>query len=211
MNKRFFTFQNKKRPHIILKWAQTQDGFIAPKEKKEQKPVWITNEFSRQLVHKMRAEEQAILAGTKTVLDDNPSLTTRDWEGNSPIRIILDRALQIPETAIVFNSSIKTIVLTEISRENNDSLIFETIDFSENIAKQVCEVLYKHNIQSVIVEGGAKTLQTFIDENLWDEAFIFKGSTSFYEGLKAPLMKGKLLSEIQIKNDLLFHYINTSS
>ncbi len=211
LNKRFFTFQNKKRPHIILKWAQTQDGFIAPKEKKEQKPVWITNEFSRQLVHKMRAEEQAILAGTKTVLDDNPSLTTRDWEGNSPIRIILDRALQIPETAIVFNSSIKTIVLTEISRENNDSLIFETIDFSENIAKQVCEVLYKHNIQSVIVEGGAKTLQTFIDENLWDEAFIFKGSTSFYEGLKAPLMKGKLLSEIQIKNDLLFHYINTSS
>jgi len=211
LNKRFFTFQNKKRPHIILKWAQTQDGFIAPKEKKEQKPVWITNEFSRQLVHKMRAEEQAILVGTKTVLDDNPSLTTRDWEGNSPIRIILDRALQIPETAIVFNSSIKTIVLTEISRENNDSLIFETINFSENIARQVCEVLYKHNIQSVIVEGGAKTLQTFIDENLWDEAFIYKGSTSFYKGLKAPLMKGKLLSEIQIKNDLLFHYINTSS
>ena len=123
----------------------------------------------------------------------------------------MDRALQIPETAIVFNSSIKTIVLTEISRENNDSLIFETINFSENIARQVCEVLYKHNIQSVIVEGGAKTLQTFIDENLWDEAFIYKGSTSFYKGLKAPLMKGKLLSEIQIKNDLLFHYINTSS
>jgi diaminohydroxyphosphoribosylaminopyrimidine deaminase/5-amino-6-(5-phosphoribosylamino)uracil reductase len=209
LNKRFFTFQNKKRPFIILKWAQTQDGFIAPKEKKEQGPVWITNEFTRQLVHKMRAEEQAILVGTNTVLDDNPSLTTRDWEGKSPIRIILNRALQIPETVSVFDGKEKTVVLTEISKENNDNLVYETIDFSKNIANQVCNVLYQLNIQSVIVEGGAKTLQTFIDENLWDEAFVFEGPTSFYEGLKAPLMKEKLHSETQIKNDLLFHYKNT--
>ncbi len=211
LNKRFFTFQIKKRPFIILKWAQTQNGFIAPKEKKEQKPVWITNEFSRQLAHKMRAEEQAILVGTNTVLDDNPSLTTRDWKGNSPIRITLDRTLKIPENASIFDSNVKTIVLTETEKENDELLLYERIHFSENIAKQICDVLYRHSIQSVIVEGGAKTLQTFIDVNLWDEAFVFEGNSTFTEGVKAPLFEGKLLSEKKIKNDQLLHYKNTNT
>lgn len=210
LNKRFFTFQNKKRPYIILKWAQSKDGFIAPKKSNEQKPVWISNKFSRQLVHKMRAEEQAILVGTNTVLFDNPSLTTRDWKGNSPIRIVLDRALQIPKTASIFDGKAKTVVLTEITKENFGNLIYKAIHFSENIAKQVCEVLYQLNIQSVVVEGGAKTLQTFIDTNLWDEAFIFEGPIDFSEGVKAPLFEEKRISETQIKNDQLFHYKNTT-
>ena len=116
-HKRFFTFHNKQRPYIILKWAETKDGFIAPKQKNEQQPVWITNELSRQLVHKWRAEEQAILVGTQTVIADNPSLTVRDWTGKNPIRIVIDRDLKLPKDYNVYNSEAETIV---ISKDNID-------------------------------------------------------------------------------------------
>ncbi|MEZ4874557.1 MAG: bifunctional diaminohydroxyphosphoribosylaminopyrimidine deaminase/5-amino-6-(5-phosphoribosylamino)uracil reductase RibD [Flavobacteriaceae bacterium] len=210
LNKRFFTFQLKKRPYIFLKWAQSQDGFIAPKSKDTQQPFWITNEFSRQLVHKMRAEEEAILVGTQTVLDDNPSLTTRDWEGSNAVRVVLDRKLRTPKHFHVFNSMATTIVITEKHMESNDLLIFETIDFSQNLPQQICEVLYAHSLQSVIVEGGAKTLQTFIDVGLWDEAFVFKGPSFLNEGIKAPLLNGELLSESKLWDDTLFHFKNNA-
>ena len=196
-HKRFFTFHNKKRPYVILKWAETKDYFIAPKTKKSQKPVWITNTYSQQLVHKWRSEEQAILIGTHTVIADNPSLTVRDWTGNNPIRIIIDKDSKLAKHHTVFNKEAKTIVI------NN-----ETINFSKPIAKQICEVLFKNEINSVIIEGGAKTLQTFINENIWDEARIFTGNATFNEGIKAPLFSGKLISEIKIKNDTLKTYLN---
>jgi diaminohydroxyphosphoribosylaminopyrimidine deaminase/5-amino-6-(5-phosphoribosylamino)uracil reductase len=196
-HKRFFTFHNKKRPYIILKWAESSDGFIAPETKKEKKPVWITNRLSRQLVHKWRTEEQAILLGTQTVLEDNPELTARDWTGQNPIRVVIDRTNKLPKTNSVFNSQAKTISITE-----ND------IDFTNHVAKQICNLLFKNDINSVIVEGGAKTLQTFIDENLWDEARVFKGQVIFKSGTKAPVFSGKLISEEKIKTDILKIYTN---
>ncbi|MCK7590851.1 bifunctional diaminohydroxyphosphoribosylaminopyrimidine deaminase/5-amino-6-(5-phosphoribosylamino)uracil reductase RibD [Subsaxibacter sp. CAU 1640] len=196
-HKRFFTFHNKKRPYIILKWAETKDGFIAPKSKTEQKPVWITNEISRQLVHKWRAEEQSILVGTNTVVEDNPSLTVRDWTGKHPIRVVLDKNLKLDTTLNVFNNDAETIILSD-----------ENINFEQPLAKQICAILFQKDINSVIVEGGRQTLQTFIDENLWDEARMFVGNQMFQEGTKAPIVSGKLLSEEHILEDILRIYDN---
>jgi diaminohydroxyphosphoribosylaminopyrimidine deaminase/5-amino-6-(5-phosphoribosylamino)uracil reductase len=189
LNKRFFTFHQKKRPYIVLKWAQSQDGFIAPLDKSEKKPVWITNTHSRQLVHKWRTEEQSILVGTQTVIDDNPKLNARDWSGNNPIRLVLDQNNRIPENNAVFDNQIKTIVFTKSKNTiNKENTIFEVIDFKQNITQQITEVLFQHQIQSVIIEGGLQTLQTFIDANLWDEARIFTGEITFGKGTKAPLL-----------------------
>lgn len=209
-NKRFFTFHQHKRPYIILKWAQTSEGFI-DKSRNENDPVqpnWITNQYSRQLVHKWRSEEAAILVGTNTAITDNPKLNTRDWQGKSPVRIVLDKSLRIPEHYSLFDASIKTIVLTEQEKVSSENLIFEKIDFSQNLAQQICEVLYRHNLQSVIIEGGKQTLQTFIAANLWDEARVFTGSVSFTDGIRRPNLKGKLQSETLILDNLLQTYIN---
>ena len=208
-NKRFFTFHNKKRPYIILKWAQTQDGFIAPKNNTS--ITWISNAFSKQLVHKLRAEEQAILVGTRTVIIDNPQLNCRSWKGKNPIRVVLDRRLRIPENHHVFDGSVKTIIITEKPQnkcplKDSRALFFETVDYTHNLPQQICEVLYKHEIQSVIIEGGTQTLQSFIDANIWDEAQVFTGASSFKEGVNAPVLKGKIITESNIKNDSLKIY-----
>lgn len=204
LNRRFFTFHEKKRPYIILKWAQTQDSFIAPTEKEELKPVWITNLQSRQLVHKWRAEEQAILVGTQTVIDDNPQLNARDWEGNNPIRIVIDQRNRIPKTAHIWDNKIKTIVFSnENSIPSSANTIVEVIDFQQNIAPQIVEKLYQHQIQSVIIEGGAQTLQTFIDATLWDEARIFIGNSTFGTGKKAPVLNTSLSTKERIGTDEL--------
>ncbi|GAA0746861.1 bifunctional diaminohydroxyphosphoribosylaminopyrimidine deaminase/5-amino-6-(5-phosphoribosylamino)uracil reductase RibD [Gaetbulibacter jejuensis] len=189
-HKRFFTFHNKQRPYIILKWAETTDGFIAPLTKEEQKPVWITNTYSRQLVHKWRSEEQAILVGTNTVLQDNPSLTVRDWTGTNPIRVVLDKNETLSKAYKVFNNEAQTIVVKDTS------------------AQSICKALYDAEINSVIIEGGSKTLQLFIDSGVWDEARVFTGQTMFKEGIKAPNFTGKLISEENIKNDILRIYEN---
>ncbi|MBE7686078.1 bifunctional diaminohydroxyphosphoribosylaminopyrimidine deaminase/5-amino-6-(5-phosphoribosylamino)uracil reductase RibD [Tenacibaculum piscium] len=224
-HKRFFTVQNKKRPYIILKWAETTDGFIAPLKRNEQKPVWISNPYSQQIVHKIRSKEHAILVGTNTVIQDNPSLTVRSWSGNNPVRIILDKNLRIPLNVTVFDKKVKTIILTEkrtkkqkeqaevLSEEKKETIIYEYINFSsKKIATQICDVLQKHKIQSVIIEGGTKTLQTFIDENIWDEAQIFIGEEiSFEKGVKAPKLsaeKIQLIKKEDIKNDVLKIYTN---
>jgi diaminohydroxyphosphoribosylaminopyrimidine deaminase/5-amino-6-(5-phosphoribosylamino)uracil reductase len=204
LNQRFFTFHEKKRPYIILKWAETQDGFIAPLQKEEQNPVWITNINSRQLVHKWRTEEQAILVGTQTVIDDNPKLNARDWEGNNPIRVVIDQNNRIPKTAHVFDDQIKTIVFSnKKSTPSIENTFFEVIDFQQNIAQQIADKLFQHQIQSVIVEGGAQTLQTFIDANLWDEARVFIGNCTFEKGVKAPIMNTSPFKKEKIGTDEL--------
>jgi len=204
LNKRFFTFHEKKRPYIILKWAESQDGFIAPLTKQEQKPVWITNEFSRQLVHKWRSEEQAILVGTQTVIDDNPKLDTRDWTGKNPVRIVLDQNNRIPKDSHIFNNQAKTIVFSKSSASiNKENANFEGIDFGQNMAQQILQILHEHQIQSVIIEGGRQTLQTFIDENLWDEARIFVGNNSFEKGTKGPIITLKNSTKYTLGNDTL--------
>jgi len=195
--KRFFTYLNKKRPYIILKWAETEDGFIAPETKDKQQPVWITNTYSRQLVHKWRAEEQAILVGTNTVIEDNPSLTVRDYSGENPIRIVIDKSNKLDESYKIFDASAQTIRFTK-----------NELDFNQPLAYQICGILHQYNINSVIIEGGAKTLQTFIDEGLWDEARVFIGKTEFKSGTKAPNLNGRLISEKLIKEDLLKIYKN---
>ena len=207
-HKRFFTFQTKKRPFIILKWAQTLDAYVAPKNRAIQAPVWITNEASRQLVHKWRCEEQAILVGTTTVLDDNPGLDVRYWKGEDPVRIVIDKELKIPTNLKVYDGSVKTIFINESSTYVKGTIFFEKINFSKPIAIQICEVLFKHKIQSLIVEGGTKTIQTFIDENLWDEARVFSGEVHFNDGVNAPKFDVIPTKEENIKGDILKTYLN---
>jgi len=191
-HKRFFTYHTKKRPYIILKWAESSDGYIAPLTKSETKPVWISNTHSRQLVHQWRAEEQAILVGANTVIQDNPSLTIREVEGANPIRIVIDLKNSLAESYTVFNSEAKTIRLP-----SND------MDTERPLASEICKALYKHQINSVIIEGGQKTLQAFIDEDLWDEARIFTGELNLKEGIYKPLIKGTLKTETWIGSDCL--------
>jgi diaminohydroxyphosphoribosylaminopyrimidine deaminase / 5-amino-6-(5-phosphoribosylamino)uracil reductase len=197
LNKRFFTFHTKKRPYIILKWAESSDGFIAPLTKKTQKPVWITNDFSRQLVHKWRSEEQAILVGTNTIIDDNPSLTTRDWTGNNPIRIVLDQNNRISRESHIFDNQAKTFSITK-----------DNIKFNNNLANEIATFLFENNIQSVIIEGGRQTLQTFIDANIWDEARVFIGEISIKEGTKAPIISAKKTKKVQFLKDELLTFFN---
>ncbi|WPR71544.1 bifunctional diaminohydroxyphosphoribosylaminopyrimidine deaminase/5-amino-6-(5-phosphoribosylamino)uracil reductase RibD [Flavobacterium sp. NG2] len=215
LNKRFFTFHQKKRPYIILKWAESQDGFIAPilrqaqDDIKEKKPVWITSKYSRQLVHKWRSEEQAILVGTQTVIDDNPKLDVRDWTGNNPVRIVLDRKNRIPKNSTIFDNQVKTIIICEsINEKSSENCIFESIDFEKEISTQIIELLYKYEIQSVIIEGGRQTLQTFIDNNLWDEALIFIGKPFFKQGIQAPIINHSCFDKQQIGQDELKIYKN---
>ena len=233
-NRRFFTFHEKKRPYIILKWAESVDGFLSPLdrlldsstdgsfdsaaieksknqtiEQSNKRPVWITNTYSRQLVHKWRSEEMAILVGTQTVLDDNPQLDVRSWTGRNPVRIVLDRTGRIDDSYSVKNHKIKTIVLTENTNLSNlDSLLYECIAFNNTLPQNIADVLYKHNLQSVIIEGGLKTLQTFIDAGLWDEARVFKGKTVFTDGTPAPVFKAEAATSEKILDDELITYRN---
>lgn len=211
LNKRFFTFHQKKRPYIILKWAESQDGFLAPEKEinQERKPVWITNPYSRQLVHKWRSEEQAILVGTQTVIDDNPKLNTRDWSGNNPVRVVLDQNNRISKDSFIFDESVKTIIFNK--SENNistENIIFENIDFTENMISQILDVLHQHQIQSVIIEGGRQTLQSFIDSDAWDEARVFIGTNTFEKGVKAPFIQKINIFKTKIQNDELLYIRN---
>jgi len=209
-HKRFFTFHHKKRPYIILKWAQTLDGYIAPDTTEERAPVWITNLYSRQLVHKWRAEEHAILVGNKTIIEDNPKLTTRNWSGNHPIRTAIDLFDKIPANSSILDNTTKTIIITTngLEKESSNNIIYEAIPSQENIAKEVCNILQQHEIQSVIIEGGRYTIQSFIDKNLWDEARVFTGTHTFAKGIKAPILSTLPVSEERIMNDTLRTYRN---
>lgn len=203
LNKRFFTFHTQKRPYIILKWAESQDGFIAPKEKQKQEPIWLSNQYSRQLVHKWRSEEQAILVGTKTVLDDNPRLNVRDWKGQNPIRLVLDRKGKIDLNCRIYDGQAKTIIFTEEKKTAIDQCIFENVIFGNRLVFEIMEIAYTHEIQSVIIEGGRQTLQSFIDAGLWDEARIFKTKVTLNDGIKSPEIKGKTQSITAILDDEL--------
>jgi len=210
LNKRFLTFHLKKRPYIILKWAQSSDGYLSPyawpEKPKEQAPVWITSPASKQLVHQWRAEEQAILVGSKTVLADNPQLNTRLWAGSNPFRILLDPNLEVGENHYLFTDGNPTLVLHRASQTpslNKQAIEYKTIEIEKDIPEQILEILYKKGIQSLIIEGGNLTLQTFINRGLWDEARIFCGHAHFGGGTTAPRIDGKLVNEQQINTDLL--------
>lgn len=210
LNKRFFTFHRKKRPYIILKWAETKDGFIAPAEQKKDEIFWITNTYSQQLVHKWRSEEQAILIGTQTALKDNPKLNVRHWQGKNPTRVVIDKSLKLPKRLSILDSSQPTLVFhdNKLTAENKTNLKFEALDFESDIILQILEKLYQFGLQSVIIEGGSKTLQSFIDAGLWDEARVFKGQNKIESGIKGPIFKKEALETIDIKGDQLNYFYN---
>ncbi len=209
LNKRFFTSHNKKRPYIILKWAKTVDGFIdIDRTESSKKDNWITTPESKKLVHFWRSEEQAIMVGTNTALNDNPQLTVRETEGKNPLRVVLDLNLRLPKNLHLFDKSVPTIVLNYQKNESSKNLDFIKLDKSKELSSQILEVLFEREIQSIIIEGGAQLLNTFISQNLWDEARVFTGKKEFKSGLKAPLIKKDPKYTLQIDTDSLSSYFN---
>jgi diaminohydroxyphosphoribosylaminopyrimidine deaminase / 5-amino-6-(5-phosphoribosylamino)uracil reductase len=187
LNRRFFTFHEKKRPYLILKWAETLDGFIdIHREGVETRPMWITNQFSKVLVHKWRTEEAAILVGTVTAELDNPQLSARMWNGPQPLRIVTDQYLRLPRHLHLFDHQIPTIVFTAQDAQDEENLRFIRLDYSKDTLPQMMEVLHGLDIQSLIIEGGSLLLSGFIAAGLWDEARIFSGNKLFGDGIKAP-------------------------
>lgn len=210
LNKRFFIFHKQKRPFVVLKWAQSRDGFIDINRTPETPigPNWISNPISRMLVHKWRSVEQAIMVGTNTIIYDNPSLDTRLWTGNSPVRVIPDRKGRIPGHAKVFDGNHKTIVFTEQYFENRKNLEFVKIEPGKDVLQSILSYLFKNDIQSVLIEGGGKLIQSFIDANLWDEARVFKGHSDFKSGVKSPELNASSKTFKTILNDTLIIYQN---
>ena len=199
LNKRFLTFHQKKRPYIILKWAQTEDGYMG----RDDIQKWITNQYSKQLVHKWRTEEEAILVGKNTALIDNPQLNSRLWNGKNPLRIAIDKNLAIPRSFHLFDQSQPTVIFNSLEDFEEENLIIKKIDFSEKIVPQVIDYLHQKNIQSLIIEGGSDTIQYFIETNLWDEARSLSSDTIWNEGILAPRIKGTRIGKYRFLNDEL--------
>ena len=205
LNRRFFTFHEQKRPYVILKWAQTADGFIA-RENYDSK--WISCIESRTLVHKWRAEEGAIMVGTNTALHDNPQLNVRMVEGKNPVRLFIDRGLRIPSDYHLFDQTQQTVCYTSEKEGGKDNLEFMSIDFSKYITRQILDDLYKRNIQSVIVEGGNQLLSEFIELGFWDEARVFKSLITFEKGIKAPIINGSSFKDEIVGTDELITFLS---
>lgn len=198
-NRRFFTFMERKRPYIILKWAQTKDGFIA-RENYDSK--WISNPYSRQLVHRWRSEEDAIMVGTLTAKYDNPQLNVREWVGKNPIRIVIDRKLTLDPGLHLFDQNQSTLCYNQVKTQKTDNLEHVKLPEGFNIGG-ILEDLYERKIQSLIVEGGAQLLNKFIQENLWDEARVFTGQVQFGSGIPAPQPNGIQTEDLDIMKDKL--------
>ncbi|MDO5617096.1 MAG: bifunctional diaminohydroxyphosphoribosylaminopyrimidine deaminase/5-amino-6-(5-phosphoribosylamino)uracil reductase RibD, partial [Cruoricaptor ignavus] len=202
LNKRFFTYHQKKRPYIILKWAESKDGFLD----KDFSPTKISNAQTSQLVHQLRAEEHAILVGTQTALNDNPSLTTRNIHGRNPVRILIDSDLKVPKDFNIYNNEAETIIINSIKNSDENHLKFIKTD-KENFLQNLMQKLYENQIQSVIVEGGSYTLQQFINAELWDETIIIKNENLILEnGTKAPNFPHKITSEEQYGDNIIYRY-----
>ncbi|MDO8928852.1 MAG: bifunctional diaminohydroxyphosphoribosylaminopyrimidine deaminase/5-amino-6-(5-phosphoribosylamino)uracil reductase RibD, partial [Bacteroidota bacterium] len=193
LNRRFFTFHEKKRPYILLKWAQTLDGFIDTDRTETQHPTWITNAFAKRLVHKQRSEESAILIGTNTAEYDNPALTVREWTGNQPIRLVIDRIGRLNTELHIFDGKAPTWVFTNQDATDDKNLKYITLDFNQDILPLMLFELYQQNILSVIVEGGGKLLTSFLEADLWDEAFVYTGNQFFGKGVAAPNISGETI------------------
>lgn len=205
LNKRFFTFHEKKRPFVILKWAQTLDGFIDLHRNRENfgEPTWITGDLALRLVHKIRAGEGAVLVGTNTAEKDNPSLTVRHWAGKNPVRAVIDKNLRLSPTLKLFDNTSKTLVFNTIKNEATEGIEWIKVDFEREIPTQILEVLHQRNILSVIIEGGKQLLESFIQQNLWDEAHVFIGNTFFYNGIAAPKITREMVSRELFDTDWL--------
>jgi diaminohydroxyphosphoribosylaminopyrimidine deaminase/5-amino-6-(5-phosphoribosylamino)uracil reductase len=201
LNRRFFTRVQKKRPYIILKWAQTNDGFFAPADKSQH---WITGDESRRLVHKWRGEEDAILVGKNTVAVDNPQLNARYWPGKSPKRVVIDRKLELSHELHIYDQTVEALIFNEIKTDIKGKIKYIALeDFDRFVPQYILYQLYLQDMQSVLIEGGAYTLSAFIEAGLWDEARIFTGKTVLGQGIKAPCIMGIVGEEILSGTDRL--------
>lgn len=205
VNRRFFTTYESHRPYVILKWAETRDGFMA-RENYDSK--WISNAYSRQLVHKWRSEEDAILVGTNTARYDNPSLTVRDWSGRHPIRVVIDRDGTLDRNLNLFDGAVKSLYITERKISGSFPQKVECLDLPELTITHILSELHRRGIQSLMVEGGPKLLASFINQDLWDEARVFVGEPTFGTGLPAPQLKYAAKTETKILEDRLTIYSN---
>ena len=210
LNKRFFTFHTKHRPYIILKWAQTADKKIAGDKASR---IYISNEQTNRLVHRWRSEEASILVGTNTALSDDPELTTRYWNGPSPMRLVVDMDLSLPSSLKIFNAKQRTIIFNTIKHEDNDHLSYYQVTDEVSLVHQIVNALYQMKIQSVMVEGGARLLQSFINDNMWDEARIITNmQLAIGNGLAAPELElNGTKSEFAIQNDSIKIYTKMES
>lgn len=206
LNRRFITYHTKKRPYIILKWAQSADGFIDIKREPGIPPEvhWITDEVCRMMVHKWRAEEDAILTGANTIMTDNPQLNVRYYTGNNPLRIVIDRDNALGRNYHVFTDGNPTVVFCSKPQKDENATQFIAINFDKNVEWQVLDYLYKRQIQSVIIEGGAYTLNRFIEKKLFDEVRFFVGNKLFFDGVKAPALPVLHYTKQQISGNTLF-------
>lgn len=206
--RRFITFNTQKRPYITLKWAESADGYIDI-NRENGSPVVLSTPITSMYVHKQRAEHKAILVGRRTALLDNPSLTTRNWYGKNPLRLVIDRNLTLPAELKLFDHSTPTMVFTEKQKNSEDNLEYVTLDFSKDILPQICTVLYDRKIQSLLVEGGTTLLQSFIDSELWDEIFVEHSEKVLYEGVKSPIIpKGTIFKTVFRDKICVSHYIH---
>ena len=203
LNKRFFTYLEKKRPYIILKWAESMDGFIA---KKNYEAFQISNVLSRRFVHKMRSEEDAIMVGTNTTKYDNPTLNTRFWTGKNSSRILIDKDLSLPKSLHIFDNSQATICYNLLNDDILDNTILVKIPTNNSIEQFIIQDLYQRKIQSIIIEGGTILLESFIDLGLWDEAFILKSKLILEDGIAAPKIGGIEVMRENLGNNVLIKW-----
>ncbi len=202
LNKRFFTFITKQRPYIILKWAETADGFMA---KENHEPYWISNEISRMLVHKWRGEEDAILVGTNTALYDNPYLNVRSWTGRNPLRVVIDKDLKLPADLHLFDRQQDTLCYNLHKQEVHENLEYVKIK-GEGFLHYFFQDLYFRKVQSILIEGGAKVLHNLLEHDLWDEIRLFRSPLTFGKGIVAPRPQGKVFEVTQLGTDSLWIY-----
>jgi len=214
LNRRFIKYHTKQLPFVILKWAKTINGYIAPdarllsKEEFEEQRH-ITDRIVQKLVHRWRTQEDAIMVGTNTTLFDNPALNAREWQGKNPVRITIDKNLRLDSTLKIFDGTIPTFVFTEKEKATSENLEYIQTHFDENLIINILKTLYQKGIQSVIVEGGEHLLNSFINGGLWDEAIVFTSNKIIDIGIPSPLISGKLLQQDIIDNVQLSYYSHT--
>lgn len=209
LNKTFMHCHTANRPFVLLKWAQTADGYMDYKRTSEdkKKPLILSNEESRRVVHKLRSQVDAIMVGTTTALLDNPSLSVRYWSGRNPVRIVLDQNLELPKDLHLFDGSITTLVINELKNgKEGTGLEYIRMDFSSNLLSQILSELQRRKIESLMVEGGCILLQSFIDEQLWDEARVEYAPFCIEDGVAAPVLNGIMKGEETIKSNRIVHY-----
>jgi|ERR1035437_1409631 diaminohydroxyphosphoribosylaminopyrimidine deaminase/5-amino-6-(5-phosphoribosylamino)uracil reductase len=213
LNRRFFTFHEKGRPYITLKWAKSADGYldIIRSGDHKREPTWITGKPEKVLVHKWRASEQAILVGAGTVRADNPRLNVREWKGSDPLKLILSSSGSLNIGSPVNNTNKKTVVFTHNSTAGIPDVVKVMLKEGKHSSAQICEYLYSSGIQSLFIEGGAEVLNHFISTGLWDEARVFTGEEHFREGVKAPVISEVLFSKTIFSGSILEIYLKNGS